>query len=139
MDYYYKEYEKLQKEFHEVMHDYPLFKETIDEIEEKNIKEINELLDKQDEFYFKKALDKLKDLITYIKDTSLSINKEYEKFDLQAREWEKIKLFNISEPELKEMNYQVKKANDLIKSHRLLDLKESNKILENLIKKANKK
>ena len=29
MDYYYKEFNKLQEEFHDVMHDYPLFKETL--------------------------------------------------------------------------------------------------------------
>ena len=135
MDYYYKEFEKLQKEFHDVMHEYPLFKEDILEIEEKNIKEINELLDKNDEFYFKKAIDKLKDLIRYIKNTSNSIKDEYNKFDKLARIWEKIELTSITENELNDINSSVNKANELIKSHNLKDLSYANKIMEDLIKK----
>lgn len=135
MDYYYKEYEKLQKEFHDVMHEYPLFKETIDEIEEKNIKEINELLDKNDEFYFKKAIDKLKDLIGFIKETSTNISNEYAKFDKLASIWEKVELKNISQEELSNINSKVKKANELIKSHNLKDLVYANKIMEDLIEK----
>ena len=135
MDYYYKEFEKLQKEFHDVMHEYPLFKEDIDEIEEKNIKEINELLDKNDDFYFKKAIDKLKDLINYIKNTSNNIKDEYNKFDKLARIWEKIKLTNIEEKELNNINSLVNKANELIKSHNIKDLSYANKIMEDLIKK----
>ena len=134
MDYYYKEFEKLQKEFHDVMHDYPLFKEIVDEIEEKNIKEINELLGKHDDFYFKKAIDKLKDLIDYIKNTSDSIKKEYEKFDKLAGIWEKIELSKITEKELNNINDKVKKANELIKSHDIKDLVYANDIMEELIK-----
>ena len=133
MDYYYKEFEKLQKEFHDVMHDYPIFREDIDE-EEKKIKEINELLDKNDDFYFKKAIDKLKDLINYIKETSTNIQKQYDSFDKLVSVWNKIEITKASEKELKEINDQVKKANILIKSHNLKDLIEANKILETLIK-----
>ena len=136
MDYYYKEFDKLQKEFHEVMHDYPLFKEDITNIEEKDIKEINELLDKKDEFYFKKAIDKLKDLIEYIKTTSTSIEEEYHKFDKSASTWENIKV-SVSQKELDLINSEVKKANLLIKCHRLKDLKEANKIMDSLIKRIN--
>lgn len=134
MDYYYKEFEKLQKEFHDVMHDYPLFKEMIDDIELKNIKEINELLEKNDEFYLKKAISKLKDLIEYVKNTSKTIQNEYDKFDRSASIWEKIELVGVSEKELNEINSKVKKANELIKSHKVKDLIESNRILETLIK-----
>jgi hypothetical protein len=134
MDYYYKEFEKLQKEFHEVMHDYPLFTETIEDIEEKDIKELNELLEKNDEFYLKKAISKLKDLISYVKNTSTSISNSYKKFDELAKHWEKIRLLNVSEAELSIINGKVKKANDLIKSHYPKDLIEANKILETLIK-----
>ena len=73
MDYYYKEFEKLQNEFHEVMHHYPLFSSMIDEIEKRDIREINDLLDKNDEYYLKSAIDKLKKLINYIKTTSENI------------------------------------------------------------------
>ena len=53
MDYYYHELEKLEKELHDVLHEYPLFKEMLDEIFDKDLKEIDELLEKNDEFYLK--------------------------------------------------------------------------------------
>ena len=134
MNYYHNEFLKLQEEFHEVMHHYPLFTETIDDIFEKDIKEINELLDKNDEFYLKKAIEKLKDLIDYIKNTSISIKKEYDEFDRLAGIWEKIEIINADEKQINEINVQVKKANELIKSHQLNDLVEANKIMEKLIK-----
>ena len=134
MDYYYKEFEKLQEEFHEVMHKYPMFSSDIEKIEEIDIKEINELLDRNDLFYLKKAISKLKDLINYIKDTSESIQEEYSTFSKLASIWEKIELSNVSERELNNMNNQVVKANQLIKSHNLKDLKEANKIMNSLIK-----
>ena len=136
MDYYQKELAKLSEEFHEVMHEYPLFSEMIESIEEHDIKEINELLDRNDEFYLKKAIEKLKKLIEYIKKTSLSITREYETFDRLAGIWEKIELRGISEDELNGINDQVKKANSLIKKHDLNALIEANKIMENLIKKV---
>ena len=136
MDYYYNEFSKLQKEFHEVMHDYPLFIEDIKKIEERDIKEINELLEKNDEFYLKKAITKLKDLIKYITDTSNSIDKEYETFDKLAKRWEKIGLLNVSDSELAFINAKVKRANELIKSHDLSDLTDANKIMAELIKKV---
>ena len=138
MDYYLKEFEKLQKEFHEVMHNYPLFKETIDSIEKRDIKELNELLEKNDEYYLKKANSKLKDLIEYIKNTSTTIKNLYDKYDNLANEWGKIKLFNVSDNELQMINDKVHKANNLIKSHDIKDLIEANRILEILIKENNK-
>ena len=134
MDYYYKEFEKLQEEFHETMHHYPIFSEMIQKIEERDIKEINDLLDKNDEFYLKQANSKLKSLIEYIKKTSESITREYAKFDKLASEWEKITIVNASERELDRINNQVRKSNELIKSHHLKDIEEANKILETLIK-----
>ena len=134
MDYYYKEFEKLQNEFHEVMHHYPLFSSMIDEIEKRDIREINDLLDKNDEYYLKSAIDKLKKLINYIKTTSENIKKEYDKFDKLAGTWETIKLVNVDERELSRINSQVQKANELIKRQDLRDIKEANRILESLIK-----
>ena len=136
MDYYYNEFSKLQKEFHDAMHDYPLFIETIRDIEEKDIKEINELLEKNDEFYLKKAIKKLNDLIKFIKDTSISIKSEYDKFDKLANTWERIELVNVNEEDLSIINDQVKRANELIKSHELKDLSLANSILDGLIKKV---
>ena len=137
MDYYQEEFAKLSEEFHEVMHDYPLFSEMIDDIEEHDIKEINELLGKHDEFYLKKAIDKLKKLIEYIKKMSSSINKEYETFDKLAGIWEKLEL-KASEDEIKNINARVRKANSLIKKHDLKSLSEANRIMEDLIKNSKK-
>ncbi len=134
MDYYIKEFDKLQEEFHEVMHNYPLFNEDIKKIQDKDIKELNELLSKNDEYYFKKAISKLKDLIYYVKDTSTKIKNEYSKFDKLAKEWDTIRLINVSESELANINDKVRKANELIKKHDLNSLIEANKIMERLIK-----
>ena len=133
MDYYYKEWEKLQEEFHDVMHEYPLFSEMIQDIEDKDIKELNELLEKNDEYYLKKAISKLKDLISYIKDTSLTIKSEFTKFDELALAWEKVQITNVSIEELNEINRLVRKANELIKRHSIKDIKEANKIMTTLI------
>ncbi len=134
MDYYYKEFDKLKEEFHEVMHDYPLFSETIRDIEEKDIKEINELINKNDEYYLKQANRKLSDLIDFINNTSTSIKEEYQKFDKLASIWEKVKITNVDDNELDAINSKVNEANRLINSHELKDLKEANNILERLIK-----
>ena len=134
MDYYIKEFDKLQEEFHEVMHNYPLFNEDIKKIQDKDIKELNELLSRNDEYYFKKAISKLKDLIYYVKDTSTKIKNEYSKFDKLAKEWDTIRLINVSESELASINDKVRKANELIKKHDLNSLIEANKIMERLIK-----
>ncbi len=134
MNYYHEEFFRLQEEFHEVMHDYSLFKEQIDNIYDNDIKEINELLDKNDEYYLKKANSKLKDLIKYIKDTSISIESEYDKFDKLARIWEDKKIVTDDSNFLDRINQMVKDANELIKSHDLNDIKKANMIMEKLIK-----
>ena len=134
MNYYHEEFLRLQEEFHEVMHDYPLFKEQIDSIYDIDIKEINELLEKDDEFYLKKANSKLKDLIKFVKDTSESIDNEYNKFDKLAKIWEEKKITTDDEKFLDKINSKVNKANILIKSHDLKEIKEANKIMEELIK-----
>ena len=134
MNYYYNEFLKVQEEFHEVMHDYPLFRETIDSIYDKDIKEINELIEKDDEYYVKKATGKLKDLIKYIKDTSESIDSEYEIFDKLAKTWEEIKIVTDDDKYLAKINDKVCRANQLIKSHDIKEIKEANKIMEELIK-----
>ena len=136
MEYYHQEFENLKEEFHEVMHDYPLFKETIDEIYDKDIKEINELLEKDDEYYLKKAISKLKDLIKYVKNTSENIDVEYQKFDSLAKTWEKLRIVNDDNFFLDKINNQVNKANELIKSHDLNEISEANKIMERLIKEV---
>lgn len=134
MDYYYHELEKLEKELHDVLHEYPLFKEMLDEIFDKDLKEIDELLEKNDEFYLKKAISKLRDLIQYIKRTSESIDDEYQKFDRLARIWEKENVLNVPKERLDQINDKIAHCNRLIGSHDLNDLKEANKLMEEVLK-----
>ena len=135
---YYHDFEKLQNEFHENMHDYPLFQEMIDEIYEKDISEINELLEKNDEFYLKKAISKLEDINKYIKDTSLEIDKLYKEYDQYARDWNEIGPLNVDDKVLNNLNNRLKRANELINSHNLNDIKEANKIMYNLLREVKK-
>ena len=134
MNYYLKKFEKLQEDFHEVIHDYPLFKEIIDNIYDKDIKEIEDLVNKNDEYYLKKAIDKLERLINYIKDTSTKITLEYKKFDKLVSEWNKQEFIDYSNEELDKINDKINKCNELIKSHDIKDIMEANNILEKLIK-----
>lgn len=131
-----KDFDDLQDDFHEVLHTYPIFKEMLDKIYDIDIKEINELLDKNDEFYLKKAIDKLKDINKYIKDTSLLISDLYNEFDKNVRIWDSFKVINASQEIVEKMNDKVRKANNLINSHDIKDLKEANKIMASLIKDA---
>lgn len=133
---YYKDFEKLQERFHEYMHDYPLFQEIIDEIYDNDIEEINELLHKNDEYYLKKAISKLEDVNNYIKKTSMEIDKLYREYDSYAKYWNEIGPLNTSEDVLDDLNNRLKKANNLINSHNLKDIKEANKIMDTLIKEA---
>lgn len=133
---YYKDFEKLQETFHEYMHDYPLFQEMIDEIYDKDIEEINELLHKNDEYYLKKAIRKLEDLNDYIKDTSIEIDKQYKEYDSYAKYWNELGPLNTTEDVLENLNGKLRKANSLINSHSLKDIREANKIMASLIKEA---
>lgn len=134
MDYYLKEQEKLQEELHDVMHHYPLFSEMIDEIFEKDIRDINELLEKNDEYYLKEANKKLSNLIDYIKTTSTKISKEYSKFDDNAKKWEKVVIKNMDNDELEKINAKINEANELITHHDLSDIEMANKIMEKILR-----
>ncbi len=131
MDYYIKEFEELKKDFEEYLKKYPLFSEMINDIFDKDIKEINELLEKNDLFYLKKAISKMKDLNKFIKDTSLDIDKQYEIFNDLCTKLDKI---NIKNQDIDKVNQMINKANTLIKSHDIKNLHEANKILEKIIK-----
>lgn len=131
MDYYIKEFEELKKDFEEYLKKYPLFSEMINDIFDKDIKEINELLEKNDLFYLKKAISKMKDLNKFIKDTSLDIDKQYEIFNDLCNNLDKI---NIKNQDVDKVNQMINKANTLIKSHDIKNLHEANKILEKIIK-----
>lgn len=138
IDEYYRDFEKLQEEFHENMHDYPLFQEMIDEIYDKDIEEINSLLEKNDEYYLKKAIKKLENVNDYIKNTSREIDKLYSEYDQYAKYWNEIGLLNVSDSILNDMNSRLKKANELINCHNIGDIKEANRIMSSLIKEAKK-
>ena len=132
MDYYYKEFEELIKDFKEYLKKYPLFSEMIDDIFEIDIKEINELLEKNDLFYLKKAISKMKDLNKYIKDTSEDIDKQYEKYNDLCNKLNKIKINHNQD--LDKINNNITKANNLIKRNKIEELYEANKILEKIMK-----
>ena len=134
MDYYLQEFEKLQEDFHDTLHDYPLFQEMLDKIFDEDIEEIKDLLDKNDEYYLKEAIRKLERLIDYIKDTSENIKKEYDKFDTLAKKWKEKEFLNVTDKELDIINSKVIKANELIQSHDLDDIRNANKIMEELLK-----
>ena len=138
MDYYYHKMEELMQDFEGTMKDYPLFSEMIDDIYQKDVVEINELLEKNDEFYLKKAIAKMEDLISFIKKMSTDITKEYEIFDKYAKEWEKTSFLSADSQTIDKINSQINKANNLIKSHDLSDIKEANKIMERILKDISK-
>ena len=54
-----KRIEELQDKLHDNLHEYPLFQEILDDIYDKKIPEIEKLLYKNEEFYYKEAINKL--------------------------------------------------------------------------------
>lgn len=133
MDYYIDRIEKLQDEFHETMEKYPLFGEMIDEIYDKDVKEINDLLEKNDEESLKGAVNKLETLIEYIQNTSTNIKKAYEAFDLMAKEWDQLDLSNLNEKNVQSLNEKVSLAGKLIMEHDIKSIMEANKMLSDVL------
>ena len=131
-----KRIEELQDKLHENLHDYPLFQEILDDIYDKRIPEIEKLLYKNEEFYYREAINKLIKLNDYIKETSKDIDKQFKLFDKQATEWNKYNYINAEQYIVDMMNEKSHKANRLIKSHKVSDLHEANKIMHELIEKA---
>ena len=131
-----KRIECLEKDLHENLHEYPLFQEILDDIYDKRIPEIDKLLYKNEEFYYREAIKKLIKLNDYIKDTSKDIDKQYKLFDKQAIEWNKYVYINADKSIVDSMNEKSHKANKLINSHKIEDLHEANKIMHELINKA---
>lgn len=131
-----KRIDELEKDLHENLHEYPLFQEILDDIYDKKIPEIEKLLYKNEEFYYKEAIKKLIKLNEYIKETSKDIDKQYKLFDKQAIEWNKYVYINADKSIVDSMNEKSHKANKLINSHKIEDLHEANKIMHELINKA---
>ena len=131
-----KRIEELQDKLHDNLHEYPLFQEILDDIYDKKIPEIEKLLYKNEEFYYKEAINKLIKLNDYIVDTSKDIEKQYKLYDKQAIEWNKYNYINADQSIVDLMNEKSRKANKLINSHKVTDLHEANKIMHELIEKA---
>ncbi len=131
-----KRINELQKKLHDNLHEYPLFQEMIDDIYDKRIPEIDKLLCKNEEFYYREAIKKLNKLNDYIVDTSKDIDKQYKLFDKQAIEWNKYNFINTDKATVDMMNEKSHKANRLINSHKIEDLHEANKIMHDLIVNA---
>ena len=127
---------ELEKKIHENLHDYPLFKEILDDIYDNRIPEIDKLLIKNEEFYYREAIKKLINLNDYIVETSKDIDKQFKLYDKQATEWNKYVYINADRSIVEDMNEKSKEANRLINSHKVSDLHEANKIMHELINKA---
>ncbi len=136
MDDLIKRFNELQEEFEKTLKDYLIFKEMLEEIDEKELPKINSYLKKNDIFYQREANDHLKKLIDYIKKTSLDIDKQYETFEKYVAKWNKISYINASEYDVRMINERVRKANKLIGSHKIEDLHEANKIMNEILKKV---
>lgn len=135
MESLWKDFEKLQEEFHETVEDYPMLEEDINRIFEKDIVEINELLDKNDEYYLKKAIRKLEDLIEYIEKTSDEIKDLYKEYETLTDIWNKLEINQeISEKVLDKINKQVTEANELIVAKNYQDVKKAIKLFQNAVK-----
>jgi len=129
------DFEKIQEEFHEVIENYPIFEEDIEKIFDKDIHEVEELIEKNDEYYLKKAIRKLEDLIEYIKDTSDNINKLYKEYDKLTDIWNKLEIKKeISQRNLDRINEQVKRSNELIIAKNYEDVKEAVNLFSKTIK-----
>lgn len=130
------EFEELQNEFHEVVENYPLLDEDINKIFDKDIKEISLLIDKNDEYYLKKAISKIEDLIDDIKEKSEKTEKIFQEYDKLAERWNNLKVTKmIDEEKLSIINKQVKKANDLINMKNYDDVKKGYDLFSEAVKK----
>ncbi len=130
-----KDFNKLQEEFHEVVENYPILEDDFNKIFDKDIKEIEELLDKNDEYYLKKANSKLEDLIEDIKEMSEDIKDLFDKYDSLTKVWNELEIKKeINSRTLDRINNQVKKANELITSKNYKSVKEAYKLLNASVK-----
>ena len=137
-DYYINKFRKQEENFHETLEKYPIFMEDILKIEENDLKEINDLLEKNNDFYLKKAISKMDDLINYIKNRNIRINKEYQEFDKLTNIWNKLEIKSRDDKYIDNLNYRIQEANMLIKSHDLNDLISANKIMQDVLKEVKK-
>ena len=135
MDSLIKDFNELQEEFHETIENYPILEDDFNDIFNYDIKEIEELLDKNDEYYLKKAISKLEDLIKYIKEMSEDIQDIFNKYDSLTKIWNELEIKKeISSNTLDKINKQVKLSNELINRKNYKDIKEAYKLLNKAVK-----
>ena len=135
MDNLIKEFNQLQEEFHETIENYPILEDDFNNIFDRDIKEIEELIDKNDEYYLKKANSKLEDLIVYVKEMSEDIKDIFNKYDSLTKIWNNLEVKKeISQSILDNINKQVKLSNELIIRKNYSDIKEAYKLLNKSVK-----
>ena len=124
------DFNKLQEEFHETIEKFPILEDDFNDIFDNDIKEIEKLLDKNDEYYLKKANSKLEDLIKEIKEMNKNLKNIFDKYDALTKIWNDIEIKKeISSNTLDRINNQVKKSNELIVKKNFKDIKEAYKLL----------
>ena len=134
MDSLINDFNKLQEEFHETIENYPILEEDFNKIFDNDIKEIEELIDRDDEYYLKKAISKLEDLIKEIKVMSKDIKSIFDKYDSLTKTWNELEIKReISQTLLDKINNQVKKSHELITKKNFKDVKEAYKLLNKSI------
>lgn len=134
MDSLINDFNKLQEEFHETIETYPILEDDFNKIFDNDIKEIEELLDCNDEYYLKKAISKLEDLIKKIKEMSEDIKNIFDKYDSLTKTWNELEIKSeISSSLLDKINNQVKKSHELINKKNFKDVKEAYKLLNKSI------
>lgn len=129
------EFARLQEEFHETMENNPILNDDFDYIMNILIAEIEELIAKNDEYYLKKANDKLEDIIKNVKEMSLDIKKIFIKYDKDSSKWNKIEIRdNVPKKVLEHLNEKVMEANRLITAKNYHDVKEASILLDKALK-----
>ena len=131
---YYQDFLKLSDDFHDNMKNYPLFENMLDDMD-KDLDEINELLEKNDLFYLKKAIDKLEIINKFIVDTSKEITQIYHDYNDKSNEWSKLTIKEKTSKDLiDKANDYILKANSLIKEKDLNKIRRALTYLEDAIK-----
>lgn len=135
MDDLIKEFNKKIEDFQYYMDKYPLLHKDIHFIYEKKIKEIEDLVDKNDEYYIKKAIKEIDNLNDFIKDRSTKTNDIFKEFEKLSDEWESIQIKdNIEKTIINKLNNNMKKSYELIKSEDFEDIVKAIELFRKTIK-----
>lgn len=128
------DFNSLQEEFHETIENYPILEDDFNNIYDNDIKEIEELLDYNDEYYLKKAISKLEDLIKEIKVMSVNTKMIFDKYDVLTKIWNEMEIKKeINSKTLDKINNQVKKSHELIMKKNYDDVNNAYNLLNKSI------